>query len=96
MKMLWSLIRGMVLIPVLAFCLQAQISIISELSQEKNVRSGETYTGAIVIHNDSKDPQEAKVYQTDYTFQFNGTNNYGDPGSLPGQTRSGSRSVRPT
>lgn len=83
MKMFFSIMRVMVLIPIFAFCLQAQISIVSELSQEKAVRAGETYTGAIVIHNDSKEAQEAKVYQTDYTFQFNGTNNYGDPGSLP-------------
>jgi hypothetical protein len=75
--------RGMVLIPIFTFCLHAQISITSELSQEKAVRSGETYTGAIVIHNDSKEQQEAKVYQTDYSFQFNGTNTYGEAGSLP-------------
>lgn len=66
-----------------ASILQAQISIISELSQDKEVRPGEIYTGAIVVHNDSNEPQEAKIYQTDYTFQFDGSNHYGAPGTLP-------------
>jgi len=61
----------------------AQVSVIGELSQDRDVRPGETYTGVIVVRNDTKESQEAKVYQTDYLFQFNGTNNYGEPGSTP-------------
>ena len=61
--------------------LGAQISVIGELSQDKDARPGETYNGTITIKNDTNDPQEAKVYQTDYLFYFNGTNNYADPGS---------------
>jgi hypothetical protein len=83
MRFLFSITRGIILIPILTFCLHAQISITSELSQDKEVRPGEVYTGTIVIHNDTKEPQEAKIYQTDYTFQFNGTNNYSEPGTLP-------------
>ncbi|HTP79082.1 MAG TPA: hypothetical protein VMM57_01620 [Bacteroidota bacterium] len=63
--------------------LLGQVSVIGELSQDKMARPGETYTGSIIIRNDTNEPQEAKVYQTDYTFHYSGTNNYGDPGSMP-------------
>lgn len=61
----------------------AQISVIGELSQDKESRPGEKYEGVIVVKNDTNEPQEAKIYQTDYTFHFSGTNNYGEPGSNP-------------
>jgi hypothetical protein len=83
MKYLSSYLRGLILVPILASCLTAQVSIIGELSQDKDALPGDVYTGTIIIRNDTNEPQEAKVYQTDYTFQFNGTNNYGEPGLLP-------------
>jgi hypothetical protein len=61
----------------------AQISVIGELSQDKEVRPGEKYEGVILVRNDTNEPQEAKVYQTDYSFHFSGTNNYGEPGTHP-------------
>ncbi len=76
-------LRGLFLVSMLASCLTAQVSIIGELSQDKDALPGDVYTGTIVIRNDTNEPQEAKVYQTDYTFQFNGTNNYGEPGVFP-------------
>jgi len=79
----FSFLRGIFFIPILASCLTAQVSIIGELSQDKDALPGDVYTGTIVIRNDTNEPQEAKVYQTDYTFQFNGTNNYGEPGVIP-------------
>jgi hypothetical protein len=83
MKILSRLyLRGILLIPIFASCLTAQVSIIGELSQDKDAYPGDVYTGTIIIRNDTNEPQEAKVYQTDYTFQFNGTNNYGEPGLL--------------
>jgi hypothetical protein len=63
--------------------INAQISVIGELSQDKDAKPGEKYEGVIVVKNDTNEPQEAKVYQTDYTFHFSGTNNYGEPGSNP-------------
>ncbi len=78
-----SLLRSLVLVGLAAATMNAQVSVIGELSQDKDVKPGESYTGVIVIRNDTKEPQEAKVYQTDYTFQCDGSNNYGDPGELP-------------
>ena len=84
MRLLSSLyLRGIFFIPIFASCLTAQVSVIGELSQDKDAKPGDIYTGSIVVRNDTKETQEAKVYQTDYSFQSNGTNNYGEPGTLP-------------
>jgi len=78
----FSHLRGFLLVPFFVSCLTAQVSIIGELSQDKDAKPGDIYTGSIIIRNDTKEPQEAKVYQTDYMFQSNGTNNYAEPGTL--------------
>jgi hypothetical protein len=59
---------------------EAGVSVIGGLSHEKKARAGETYKGSVIIKNNSAEPQEVKVYQTDYQFQFDGNNNYGPPG----------------
>lgn len=64
-------------------CLKAQVSVIGELSRDKEAKPGEHYEGVITLRNDTNEPQEAKVYQTDYMFYRDGTNNYADPGTLP-------------
>ncbi len=61
----------------------AQISVIGELSHDRESRPGERYDGVITVKNDSNEPQEVKVYQTDYMFFRDGTNNYGEPGTIP-------------
>lgn len=58
-----------------------QISVVGELSQDFTARPGQVYKGTIVVKNDTNEPQEAKVYQTDYQFYSDGRNRYGDPGS---------------
>jgi len=74
-------------LPMLALFLTgfsyAQVSVIGELSQDRDTQPGESYSGTIMIKNDSNEPQEAKIYQTDYLFFSNGTNSYGEPGSHP-------------
>ncbi len=78
-----SLFRATVFVMLLAATLTAQVSVVGELSQDKDVKPGESYSGIIKVRNDTNEPQEAKVYQTDYSFQCDGSNNYGDPGTLP-------------
>jgi len=63
--------------------LRGQISIIGALSPDKDAMPGETYEGSILVKNDGAEPAEAKVYQTDYFFAFDGTNDYGKPGTMP-------------
>jgi hypothetical protein len=52
-----------------------------ELSHDRQALQAETYGGVITLRNDTDEPHEAKVYQTDYLFSYDGTNNYGPPGS---------------
>ena len=59
---------------------KAGVSIIGGLSHEKRAKPGEFYKGSILIKNNSAEPEEIKVYQTDYRFCFDGSNNYGPPG----------------
>ena len=56
---------------------------VGELSHEKNAQIDETYQGTIFINNNDNEPQEVKIYQTDYLFFSDGTNIYGEPGKDP-------------
>lgn len=67
---------------LIASTVKAGLSIIGGLSHQKTAKLGEIYKGSILIKNNSAEPGEAKVYQTDYTFCFDGSNNYGPPGKL--------------
>jgi hypothetical protein len=78
MKTVLSIFIALVLTTAAAV---AQVSVIGELSQDREARPGESYTGVIIVRNDTNEPQEAKVYQTDYLFHYSGTNSYGEPGS---------------
>lgn len=61
----------------------AQVSVVGDLSRDEEVRPGQVIEGVILIKNDTPEIQEAKVYQTDYSFHFSGSNTYGDPGTSP-------------
>jgi len=62
---------------------QGQVSVVGELSQDRFVNPGDVYEGSIALLNTTGEPQEAMIYQTDYLFQADGTNRYGDPGTVP-------------
>jgi hypothetical protein len=76
-----AFLPSMALLLLFAMPLGAQVSVVGELSQDHTARPGQTYTGTIVVKNDTNEPQEAKVYQTDYHFFADGRNSYGEPGS---------------
>ena len=61
---------------------EAGVSVIGGLSHEREVKVAETYQGVILIRNTAEEPQEVKVYQTDYLFFFDGRNLYGEPGKI--------------
>jgi hypothetical protein len=58
----------------------AGISIEGGLTHEKVSKAGETYQGEIVIKNQEDTPQELKIYQSDYRFNYEGETIYGEPG----------------
>ncbi len=64
-------------------CCQAQISVQGGLTHEFVVRPGQSYTGDIVITNNAGTSTGLEVTQTDYFFLADGSNVYGEPGSVP-------------
>jgi len=78
-RTVYSLVAAVVLCWTASF---SQVSVIGDLSNDKEAKLGERYDGIITVKNDSDEPQEVKVYQTDYLFACDGTNNYADPGTL--------------
>lgn len=58
----------------------AQISVRSQLSHDEVMSPGSTYRGSILIRNDTAEIQQAKLYQTDYSFKSDGSNQFGPAG----------------
>ena len=67
------------ILPVIA---ASQIYIVGDLSRDLPVIPGQVYRGQITVANSGDSPQGIKVYQTDYSFQADGSNLYGKPGVL--------------
>lgn len=63
--------------------LRAQISILGEMTHEKNAEPGEAYQGTLTIQNSGNEIENMRIYQTDFSFQADGTNHYDEPGTLP-------------
>lgn len=59
-----------------------QILVVGELTHEHNLQPGDSTTGAIEIMNQGDGSEQVRVYQTDFSFQADGTNEYGDPGQM--------------
>jgi hypothetical protein len=79
MSKLFILLTALVLAANPSFS-SAQISVRSQLSHDEVVGPGASYQGSILIRNDSDEIQQAKLYQTDYSFQSDGTNLFGTAG----------------
>lgn len=58
----------------------ADVKLESEMTQQKQATPGERYRGSIVLRNPGEEPAEAKLYQTDYSFDADGQNQFGPPG----------------
>lgn len=53
-----------------------------DLTNEFTLKPGGSAEGRIVVRNNSDAPQQVNVSQVDYSFQADGSNFYGEPGSL--------------
>lgn len=73
-----SLLTAFVITP----CVHAKIIVVGGLTHEYQVKQGEVISGTILIKNTGEVEEEVKLYQTDYHFTCDGTNEYADPGSL--------------
>ncbi len=70
------------LVVLLATESKAGVTLIGGLSYEKKAQIGETYQGTILLNNHGDEPQEVRIYQTDYLFFCDGTNKYDEPGKI--------------
>jgi hypothetical protein len=61
----------------------AGVSVTGKLTRTKSADPGETYEGVIILKNTGKSRSQVKIYQTDYHFTSDGTNLYGNPGTMP-------------
>src|SRR5688500_7018448 len=61
----------------------ASVAVVGSLSRDAKLQPGATFEGVIVLKNTGKQPGEARVFQTDYSFQADGSNEFGDPGQHP-------------
>jgi len=59
----------------------AGVSVIGGLTREESVQPGEKFEGTIKLQNTGETSCQVNVYQTDYLFFADGSNNYGEPGS---------------
>jgi hypothetical protein len=60
---------------------RAAVSVVGDLSDERNVKPGESYSGTIVVRGMSDVPEEIKIYSADYLFSSDGRSYYNEPGS---------------
>ncbi|MEX2153991.1 MAG: hypothetical protein WD825_11680 [Gemmatimonadaceae bacterium] len=61
----------------------AQVAVQGDAVRQQRARPGDTYTGQFAVRNASPEPQEVKLYQTDYYTSADGTVTFGEPGKLP-------------
>jgi hypothetical protein len=73
--------RAVALLAIGAATATAQVSVQGNPISVQVSSAGATYVGVMMLHNGTSDPQEAKLYQTDYSAAADGTRNYGEPGS---------------
>jgi hypothetical protein len=66
--------------PALAY---GQVSLLSNIVEEKEAAKGEEYTGRLILSNPTTAPQTVRIFQTDYKFNADGLTDYGDPSSMP-------------
>lgn len=69
-----------VLIPAAAF---AQLSITNDLSHMDTANPGQTYFGSVKVKNNGAKEERVRLYQNDYLFFADGSNQFGEPGLLP-------------
>jgi len=72
----------------------AHISLIGSLTQEATLQPGEKFEGKITLKNTGETSWEVAIYKNDYLFYADGTNIYGEPGSVP-RSNAGWLSVSP-
>lgn len=61
---------------------RAQVGVVNGLTQEKICRPGDVFQGFISVRNYGTEAEEVRIYQTDYSFTFDGKSYYDPPGAV--------------
>ena len=61
---------------------QGGIYVTGGLTHQSVGLPGQNHKGMVVIRNADNKPREAKIYQTDYSFTYEGISNYSAPGEM--------------
>lgn len=78
-----TLVAALALPLVHASTAAAQVSVEGSTVRDRRAQPGETYSGTFTVANASAEPQEARIYQTDYVTNAAGANTYGPAGTTP-------------
>ncbi len=62
---------------------QAGVVVIGNLARTTSVKPGDNFEGVVFLKNTGAESSDVRLFQTDYTCQANGSNDYGTPGSAP-------------
>ena len=60
---------------------QAGVVVIGNLARTASVKPGDTFEGVVFLKNTDANSADVRLFQTDYTSQADGSNDYGAPGS---------------
>ena len=75
------LLNTLYFLSLLTHAAYAQISILGNLTQIREVRPGDEYSGAVLVENISDEPEDIRAYIRDYLYYSDGTNYYDEPGT---------------
>ncbi len=78
MKILLSLLTSL----TFATISTAQIAVIGSLAHDNDAAPGARYSGTVELHNNGTESRQAKIFQTDYSFNYEGANSFDAPGSV--------------
>lgn len=60
----------------------ASVSLLGPLAREHTVALGEKFEGVILLRNSGSEATTVRIYQTDYAYFADGTNDFGAPGRV--------------
>jgi len=78
----WMSLGVVVMYILISLCCQAQITVRGQLTHEFVVEPGQSYAGEIVISSTTDSRTGVEITQSDYLFFADGSNIYGEPGSV--------------
>jgi hypothetical protein len=74
---------------------EAGIAVIGNLARTSTIKAGDAFEGVIFLKNPDKESADVRIRQTDYLFQADGSNDYGEAGKTP-RSNAGWITVSPT